>query len=149
MRAQTFYTIAILLPAAALVATLALAAPPDRPEVPMPAGATETWVYPRFAVRELVAYGLVAAWLLWELRRRTLPAFARVLWWAPVALVTVNVFLLFPFVLVHGALRELFANDGGRIALRLIVRLAVGYAYLGLAEFVRKNLLEVESAGEA
>jgi hypothetical protein len=149
MRARTFYTVAILLPAAALVAALALAAPPERPEFPLPAGATEVWVYPRFALRELAAYGLVAAWLLWELRRRTLPAFAQVLWWAPVALVAVNFFLLLPFVLVHGALREVFADDGGRIALRLIVRLAVGYAYLGLAEFVRRNLLEVEPASKA
>jgi hypothetical protein len=63
--------------------------------------------------------------------------------------VAVSVFLLVPFVLVHGALRETFADDGGRIALRQIVRLAVGYAYLGLAEFVRRNLLEVASAGKA
>jgi hypothetical protein len=149
MRARTFYTVAILLPAAALVATLWFAAPPEQPGFPLPAGATESWVYPRYAFRELVAYGLVAAWLLWELRRRTLPAFAQLLWWAPVALVAVNVFLLLPFILVHGALREVFADDGGRIALRLIVRLAVGYAYLGLAEFVRKNLLEVEPADKA
>jgi hypothetical protein len=42
-----------------------------------------------------------------------------------------------------------FADDGGRIALCLIVRLARGYAYLGLAEFVRKYLLEVEPARKA
>lgn len=149
MRARTFYTVAILLPAAALLAALALAAPPGRPEFPLPAGATERWVYPRFAVRELAAYGLVAAWLLWELRRRTLAAFALLLWWAPVALVAVNVFLLLPFVLVHGALREMFASDGAHIALRQIVRLAVGYTYLGLAEFVRRNLIEIEPAGKA
>ena len=149
MRARTFYTVTILLPAAALLAAVALAAPPEQPEFPLPAGATEMWVYPRFAVRELVAYGLVAAWLLWELRRRTVPAFAQVLWWAPVALVAVSVFPLVPVVLVHGALREVFADDSGRIALRQIVRLAVGYAYLGLAEFVRRNLLEVASAGKA
>ena len=147
MRARTFYTVAILLPAAALVAALPLAASPERAEFPIPAGATEVWIYPRFAIRELVAYGLVAAWLLWELRRRTLPAFARLLWWAPVALVAVSFFLLLPFVLVHGALREMFAEQGGHIALRLIVRMAIGYAYLGLAEFARKNLLEVEPTG--
>ena len=128
---------------------MALATPPARPEFPLPAGATEGWVYPRFAMRELVAYGLVAAWLLWELRRRTIVAFAQVLWWAPVALAAVSVLLLVPFVLVHGATREMFADNGGRIALRLIVRLAVGYAYLGLAEFVRRNLLEIEPAGKA
>jgi branched-subunit amino acid ABC-type transport system permease component len=147
MRARTFYTVAILLPAAALVITLALATRPERPELPLPAGATEMWRYPRFAVRELAAYGLVAAWLLWELHRRTVPDFARLVWWAPVALVAIIVILLVPFVLGHGALREMLANDGARIALRLIVRLAIGYAYLGLTEFVRKNLLEVESAG--
>lgn len=104
---------------------------------------------PNASTDELAAYGLVAAWLLWELCRRPLPAFAQVLWWAPVALVAVTVLLLLPFILVHGALREMFADGGDLIALRLTVRLAVGYAYLGLAEFVRRNLLEIEPAGKA
>jgi hypothetical protein len=149
MRARTFYTVAILLPAAALVAMLALAGPAERPEFPLPAGAREVWVYPRFAVRELAAYALVAAWLLWQLRRRTLPAFERLLWWAPVALVVVSVLLLLPFILVHGAMRDMLAENGGRLALRLIVRLAVGYAYLGLAEFVRRSLLDIGPADKA
>jgi len=146
MRLRTFYTIVILLPAVALAAAGPFAAPPPGIGTPLPAGATEEWVYPRYALRELVAYGLVAAWLLWELRTRTLPEFTRLLRWAPVALVAVNVFLLLPFVLVHGDLREVLADYRGRLVARFIVRLGVGYAYIGLAEFVRIRLLQIEPA---
>jgi hypothetical protein len=145
MRARTFYTVAILLPAAALVATLPFVAPPD--EIPVPAGGTETWLFPRYAVREIIVYVLMAAWLLWVLRRQPLRAFTRLLWRAPVVIVALNVVLLVPFVLVHGAMRELLDEQGGRIGLRLMVRLAIGYAYLGLTEFVRRNVVEEEEAG--
>ena len=144
MQARTFYTIVILLPAVALAIAVPLAGPPPGSGTPLPAGATEVWIYPRFALRELVAYGLLAAWLLWELRRRPLPAFTRLLRWAPVALVAISFFLLLPFVLVHGAAREVVADDGGRLVLRFIVRLALGYAYIALAEYVRVRLLQIE-----
>jgi hypothetical protein len=134
----------ILLPAVALAAAVPFADTHTPLEPPIPAGATEVWVYPRFALRELAAYGLVAAWLLWALRTRTLSEFTRVIWWAPVALVVAGALLLMPLVLAHGAARELFADNGGRIALRMAVRLAIGYGYIGLAEFARRNLLEVD-----
>jgi|SRR5690242_10626578 len=146
MRARTFYTIVILLPAVALAAAVPLAAPPPGVGTPLPPGATEVWIYPRFAIRELVAYALLAAWLLWELRTRSLPAFTRLLRWGPVALVAISFFLLLPFVLVHGAAREVIADDGGRLMLRFLVRLGLGYGYIALAEYARIRLLRIEAS---
>jgi hypothetical protein len=145
MRARTFYTIVILLPAVALAVAVPFAAPPPGIGTPLPAGATEVWIYPRFALRELLAYGLLASWLLWELRIRSLPAFTRLLRWAPVALVAISFFMLLPFVLVHGAARQVLADDTGRLVVRFIVRLGLGYAYIALAEYVRTRLLHIES----
>jgi hypothetical protein len=149
MRLRTFYTITILLPAVALAAVAPFASVPVRIEPPVGPGATEVWLYPRFAIRELASYGLVAAWLLWQLRSRTAAAFARALWLAPLALVAVSVVILMPFVLVQGKARELFGDEGGRIVLRMVVRLAIAYAYVGLAELVRTRLLGIELADEA
>ena len=148
MRARTFYTLMILLPAVALASAVPFAGDPTVDAPPIPAGATEVWVYPRVGLRELAAYGLVAAWLLWELRSRTPSDFARLIWWAPVALAAAGILMLMPFVLVHGAAKQLLADDGGRIALRMVVRLAIGYGYIGLAEFARRNLLQVDLAEE-
>ena len=149
MRARTFYTLVILLPAVALAAVVPFAGTPAEMAPPVPAGATKVWLYPRFAIRELATFGLVAVWLLWELRSRTPADFARLVWRAPVALAVASVLMLLPFVLVHGAARELVADSGGRIVLRLIVRIAIGYAYLGLAEFVRTRLLQIDLAPQA
>lgn len=148
MPARTFYTIVILLPAMALAAALPFATTQTAVAPPIPAGATEVWVYPRFGLRELAAYGLVAAWLLWELRSRTPSAFARLIWWAPVALAAAGALMLMPFVLVHGAARELFADEGGWIVLRMAVRVAIGYGYIALAEFARRNLLQVDMGAD-
>ena len=60
----------------------------------------------------------------------------------------VSAVLLVPFVLVQGRVRELFAEDGGRIILRMVARLVIGYAYLGLAELVRTRLLGIELTDE-
>jgi hypothetical protein len=106
------------------------------------------WLYPRFAVRELATYGLVAGWLLWQLHSRGPSAFARLIWWAPLAVAAAGVLVLLPFILVHGAAREVLADSGGRIVLRLAVRLAIGYAYVALAEVVRSRLLQIEVPGE-
>ena len=144
MRPRTFYTLVILLPAVALAAVLPFAGTRSEIAPPIPLGATEAWIYPRFALRELAAYGLVALWLLWGLRSRTPQAFARLIWWAPLALVAASVFMMLPFVLVHGAAREMAADEGGHIVLRLIARAVIGYAYIGLAEFVRTRLFEVD-----
>jgi len=148
MRLRTFYTITILLPAVALAAVAPFAITP-MPMAPAPGpGATQVWLYPRFAIRELASYGLVAGWLLWRLRTQPLATFSRVLWLAPLALVAVSVLMLMPFVLVQGKARELFGDEGGRIVLRMVVRLAIAYAYVGMAELVRTRLLEIELADE-
>jgi hypothetical protein len=146
MRPRTFYILTILLPAIALAAVGPFAGTPMPVEAPVGPGVTQVWLYPRFALRELAAYGLVAAWLLWQLRTRPPAEFARLLWWAPVALVIVSGVLLMPFVLVQGRARELFDENGGRILLRMVARLVIGYAYLGLAELVRTRLLGIDLA---
>jgi hypothetical protein len=133
----------ILLPAIALAALGPFAAFPMSGG-PAGPGGTVVWLYPRFVIRELAAYGLVAAWLLWQLRTRPLTEFVRLLWWAPVALMVVSGILLMPFVLVQGQARELFAEEGGHILFRMFARLVIGYAYLGLAELVRTRLLGID-----
>jgi hypothetical protein len=147
-RARTFYIITILLPAVALTIAVPFADPPMAVETSLPRGATEVWIYPRFAIRELATYGLVAGWLLWQLQSRGPSAFARLIWWAPLALAAAGVLVLLPFILVHGAFREVLADSGGRIMLRFAARLAIGYAYVSLAEFVRTRLLQIEAPGE-
>jgi hypothetical protein len=109
---------------------------------PSPRGATAEWLYTTSSVRDLVAYGIVAAWLLWELRRRTPAAFALLLWLVPLVRLAVSILVLAPFPLVHGAARELFADEGLRMALRLVVRLLIGFAYVGLVVFTRGQLRE-------
>lgn len=140
MRLRTFYTIAILLPLVALAAVAALGGGERDLSAGLPRGATAEWLYPTSAVRGLVAYGIVAAWLLWELRRRTPAAFAPLLWFAPLVSTAVNILVLAPFPLVHGAARELFADEGLRVALRLVVRLLIGFGYVGLVVFTREQL---------
>jgi hypothetical protein len=54
--------------------------------------------------------------------------------------VVANILLLAPLALVHGAARELLADQGGRVAMRLAVRLLVGFAYIGLVVFAREQL---------
>ena len=71
MRLRTFYTITILLPAVALAAVAPFAGRPVQIEPPVGPGVTQVWLYPRFAIRELASYALVAAWLLWQFRSRT------------------------------------------------------------------------------
>ena len=112
----------------------------SRSSAGLPPGATAEWLYPTSSVRGFVAYGIVAVWLLWELRRRTPAAFPALLWLAPLVNAAVNVLVLAPFPLVHGAARELFADEGLRIALRLVVRLVTGFAYVGLVVFTRHQL---------
>ena len=148
-RAPTFYTITILLPALALAVAVPFADPPMAVEPALPAGATDEWIYPRFAIRELAAYGLVAGWLLWQLHSRGSSALARLIWWAPLAVAAAGIVVLLPFILVHGAARDMLADSGGRIVLRFAARLAIGYGYVALAEFVRTRLLRIEVAGEA
>jgi hypothetical protein len=142
MRLRTFYTIAILLPLAALAAVAALGAGEPTLSAGLPPGATAVWLYPTSAVRGLVAYTIVAAWLLWELRRRTPAGFAPLLWLAPLVSTGVNILVLAPFTLVHGAAREFLADEGLRVVFRLVVRLLIGFAYVGLVVFTRDQLRE-------
>jgi hypothetical protein len=142
MRLRTFYTIAILLPLVVLAAVAALGGGERDLSAGLPPGATAEWLYPTSAVRGLVAYAIVATWLLWELRRRTPARFASLLWFLPLVTTGVNILVLAPITLVHGAVREFFADDGLRIALRLGVRLLIGFAYVGLVVFTRDQLRE-------
>jgi hypothetical protein len=140
MRLRTFYTIAILVPLIPTAAIVACGGGESQLAARLPPGATAEWLYPRSSVRDLAAYGLIALWLLRELRRRTPEEFARVLWRAPVASAAASILLMSPLVLVHGDARDLLAEDGGRITLRLLVRLLIGFAYVGLVVFVREQL---------
>jgi hypothetical protein len=140
MRLRTFYTIAILIPLVALAAVAALGGGEHTLSAGLPRGATAEWLYPTSSVRDLVAYGIVAAWLLWELRRRPLAEFAPLLWLVPLISTAVSILVLAPFPLVHGAARELLVDEGARVALRLVVRLVIGFAYVGLVVFARDQL---------
>lgn len=142
MRLRTFYTIAILLPLVALAAVAALGGGEHDLSARLPPGTTTEWLYPTSAVRGLVAYALVAAWLLWELHRRTPAEFEPLLWLLPLIGAGVNILVLAPFTLVQGAARELFADEGLRVALRLVARLLIGFAYVGLVVFTRNQLRE-------
>jgi hypothetical protein len=142
MRLRTFYTIAILLPLVALAAVAALGGDERDLSAGLPPGATAVWLYPTSAVRGLVAYAIVAGWLLWELHRRTPAGFAPLLWLLPPIVTGVNILVLAPLTLVHGDAREFLADEGRRIALRLVVRLVIGFAYVGLVVFTRDQLRE-------
>jgi len=142
MRLRTFYTIAILFPLVALAAVAALAGGERDLPTGLPPGATVEWLYPTSSVRDLVSYGIVAVWLLWELRRRTPAAFAPLLWLVPLVSTAASILVLAPFPLVYGAARELFADEGLRVVLRLVVRLLMGFAYVGLVIFTRAQLRE-------
>ena len=142
MRLRTFYTIAILLPLAALAAVAALGGGERTLSAGLPPGATAVWIYPTSDVRSLVAYAIVAAWGLWELRRRTPAGFAPLLWLLPLIVTGVNILVLAPLTLVHGDAREMLADEGPRLVLRLVVRLLVGFAYVGLVVFTRDQLRE-------
>ena len=139
MRLRTFYTIAILLP---LAAVAALGGGERDLSAGLPPGATAVWLYPTSVVRGLVAYTIVAAWLLWELRRRMPAGFAPLLWFLPLVTTGVNILVLAPLTLVHGDAREFLADEGPRIALRLVVQLLIGFAYVGLVVFTRDQLRE-------
>ena len=142
MRLRTFHTIAILLPLVALAAVAALGRGERDLSAGLPPGATAVWLYPTSAVRGLVAYAIVAAWLLWELYRRTPAGFAPLLWLLPPIVTGVNVLVLAPLTLIHGDAREFLADEGLRAALRLVVRLVIGFAYVGLVVFTRGQLRE-------
>ena len=140
MRLRTYYICAILVPLVIFAAVAAAGGDDRYSTLGLGPGATVRWLYPRSAIRELVAYAAVALWLLWTLHHRTLPEFQRAVWRAPVLLVLIH--LLFPLVVIlaNGVMRTVVAEQGGRILLRLMVRLLVGFGYVGLTEWVRRQL---------
>jgi hypothetical protein len=140
MRLRTYYTWAILIPLAIFVAVAAAGGEDRYSTLGLGPGATVHWLYPRSAIREVVAYAAVALWLLWTLHRRTISQFQQAVWHAPVALALIH--FLFPLVviLVNGVVRAVVAEQGGRIGLRLMVRLLVGFGYVWLTEWVRRQI---------
>ena len=64
MRLRTFYTIAILFPLVVLAAVAALGGGERGLPSRLPPGTTTEWLYPTASVRGLVAYAIVAVWLL-------------------------------------------------------------------------------------
>jgi hypothetical protein len=136
---RRIYTIGILLPLVALGVVAALGGGERELAAGLGPGGTAHWLYPRSSIRDLVTYGGMAVWLLWELRRRTPAEFMRLLWRAPLVYTVASFLLPLPFVLVNGVVRELFSEYGGRIALRLLVRLAIGFGYVALLGFIREK----------
>jgi hypothetical protein len=142
VRARTFYRIVILLPLVGLGIAAAVHQVQGEAELAagLGPGGTAHWLYPESAVRGFIAYAIVALWLLWELGRRRPGTFEPRLWWAPLAYAAANVALMAPLVLVQGRAHEFFSEQGGRIGLRLVVHLLIGFSYVGLARFARDQL---------
>jgi hypothetical protein len=140
MREGAVYTIGILAPLVALALVAALGGDSCRRVSKVPGGGFVEWIYPRSAIREVVAYAGVALWLLRELRRRTPDEFRRTLWRAPVIIAIANFLLPTPFVLVHGIVQELFAEQAGRMGVRFLVRILVGYGCVALVEWIQGQL---------
>lgn len=140
MRLRTFYVISLLLPllGGGIVAALG---PGDADlAAGLGPGGKAQWLYPESATRGILAYGIVALWLIRELRRRSPATFERLLWLAPLANVAANVLVLARLVLIDGRAADLLSEQGGRVGLRLVVRLIIGFGYVALVVFVRERL---------
>ena len=146
MRLRTYYTCAILAPLAVFIVVAAAGRGDRYSTLGLGPGATVQWLYPRAAIRELVAYAAVALWLLWTLHRRTMAEFQQAIWRGPLVLIVIHTLFPLAVILANGVLRSVVAEHGGRIGLRLLVRLVVGFGYVGLAEWVRRQLPLRESA---
>lgn len=140
MRIRTFYHVAILLPLAGLAVAAALHSGEGDLVTGLAPGGKASWIYPPSEIRGLLAYGIVALWLMWNLHRRPLAAFEALLWLAPFVYVAAHIALLAPLVLVHGRAAEFLSEQGGRVALRILVRLLIGFGYVGLVVFARGRL---------
>jgi hypothetical protein len=117
-RERTVYGTGILVPLVALAFVAALGGESGRRVGELPNGGILLWIFPRSAIREVVVYTGVALWLLRELRRRTPDEFRRTLWRAPAIVGIANVLLAAPFVLVHGSVRQVLAEQSGQIGVR-------------------------------
>jgi len=140
MQPRTYYTCAILLPLAIFAAVALAGVGADSSTLGLGPGATVRWLYPRAGIRELVAYGAVALWLLWTLQRRPLEEFHQAIWRAPIVLAVIHFLFPLAVILANGVMRRVAAEQGGRILLRVLVRLLVGYGYVALIEWVRRQL---------
>lgn len=140
MRLRNFYGIAVLLPLAGLGIAAALYRGDSELAAGLGPGGTARWRYPTSAVRGLLAYGVVALWLMRALHRRAPSAFEPLLWRAPPAYVAANVALLAPLVLMQGQAAAFLSEQGGLAGLRLLIRLVIGFGYVGLVVFARKQL---------
>jgi hypothetical protein len=140
MRLRTYYGIVVLLPLFGLGIAAALHPADADFSAGLGPGGTAHSLYPRSAVRGLLAYAMVAVWLMRALRRRTPPAFEPLLWWAPLAYAAANVVVLAPLVLIHGRAAEFLSEEGGRAGLRLVIHLVIGLGYVGLVMFARERL---------
>jgi hypothetical protein len=140
MRLQSFYRLALVLPliGLALAAAVKAGAPADSPALAH--GGRATWMYPPFAVRGLLAYGVMMIWLNRELGRRSPKAFESLLWVAPVVYTGLSAVLLGALVLLHGEMADFVEEHRGWIGLRLATHLIIGYAYLGLVILARNQL---------
>jgi hypothetical protein len=147
MRLRTWYTCAILFPLAVFAVVAAAGGHDGSSTLGLGPGATVRWLYPRAAIRELIAYAAVSTWLLWTLHHRTIAEFQEAIWRAPLLLVVIH--LLFPLtvVLANGLVRQVAGEQGGRIVLRLLVRLFLGFGYVVLTEWVRRRSHLVEASG--
>jgi hypothetical protein len=139
-RERVVYTMGIVVPLVALALVAALGGESSRRVSELPNGGILEWIFPRSAIREVVVYAGVVLWLLQEIRRRTPDDFRRPLWRAPVIIAIANVLLAAPFVLVHGSIRVLLAEQAGWIGLRFLVRILVGYGYVALVEWIQGQL---------
>ena len=140
LRSSVGIAIAILVPLVCLALVAGLGGYSSRHVSELPSGGVVEWIYPRSAIREVVVYAGAALWLLWGLRRRTPSDFQRTLWRAPVITAIANFLLPAPFVLAHGMVRDLFAEQAGLMALRFLARIFVGYGYLVLVEWIQGQL---------
>ena len=127
----------IVVPLVALALVAALGGESSRRVSGLPNGGILEWIFPRSAIREVVVYAGMVLYLLREIRRRTPDDFRLTLWRAPVIVAIANVLLAAPFVLVNGSVRELLAEQAGRVGLRFLVRLLVGYGYVSLLERIQ------------
>jgi hypothetical protein len=140
MRLRTYYTCAIVIPLAAIAAVAAAGGADGPSTTGLGPGATVRWLLPPAAVRDLVLGTGICLWLLWKLYRRPTEQFQRAIWQAPGLMVVLDALLPTVVVLGSGVAREIVAEQGGLIVLRLLVRAAVGYGYVGLVQWVRAQL---------
>ncbi len=140
MRLRTYYTCAILIPLAVFAAVAAAGGDDGSSTLGLGPGATVRWLYPRAGIRELIAYAAVSAWLLWTLHQRTMAEFQRAVWRAPLLLVAIHILFPLAVVMANGLVRRVAAEQGGRIVLRLLGRLLLGFGYVTLTEWVRRRL---------